>query len=365
MRQCLPPQSPRLRLPRTRPQPTVRQRTPRLPRWQRSVSRTPRGGKPCEASRDQQVRALRRPTFHTSPRHPSSQCSSLGKRSRRRHRRNIAPRLPSRHRPPSLAASPPTTASQDPGQPATVPPTATTVTASSIAEAITTGVRVSETFGQPRMPLIVRSDTAISSPPAPQTVPSPLATASTATQAASVPSATIPADFQMSSSADTAAEPPTAFFQTARSAIRAPGRQGTMTAAAPTQAGARPTAFENPMVAAAPAGPDTADGATIQPSAHPSSPIAIDAGIPAAPSTAPPTAAAIATPDDPSSTSRPASPAAQMAPVLVSLRHMADGTQRVTMRLDPPELGRVQVSIDRSPDALGARRRSPSRRPKP
>jgi hypothetical protein len=40
-----------------------------------------------------------------------------------------------------------------------------------------------------------------------------------------------------------------------------------------------------------------------------------------------------------------------MAPVLVSLRHMADGTQRVTMRLDPPELGRVQVSIDRSPDA--------------
>ena len=40
-----------------------------------------------------------------------------------------------------------------------------------------------------------------------------------------------------------------------------------------------------------------------------------------------------------------------MAPVLVSLRHTADGMQRVTMRLDPPELGRVQVRIDRPTDA--------------
>ena len=31
--------------------------------------------------------------------------------------------------------------------------------------------------------------------------------------------------------------------------------------------------------------------------------------------------------------------------------HMSDGTQRVTMRLDPPELGRVQVRIDRPTDA--------------
>ena len=30
---------------------------------------------------------------------------------------------------------------------------------------------------------------------------------------------------------------------------------------------------------------------------------------------------------------------------------MSDGTQRVTMRLDPPELGRVQVRIDRPTDA--------------
>ena len=40
-----------------------------------------------------------------------------------------------------------------------------------------------------------------------------------------------------------------------------------------------------------------------------------------------------------------------MDALLVSLRHMADGTQRVTMRLDPPELGRVQVRIDRPTDA--------------
>ena len=40
-----------------------------------------------------------------------------------------------------------------------------------------------------------------------------------------------------------------------------------------------------------------------------------------------------------------------MAPVLVSLGHMSDGTQRLTMRLDPPELGRVRVRIDRPIDA--------------
>ena len=78
----------------------------------------------------------------------------------------------------NLAASPPTTASQDPGQPATVPPTATTVTASSIAEATATGAAISDAVGQPRTPQIVRSEAAASSPPVQQTVPSPLAKAS-------------------------------------------------------------------------------------------------------------------------------------------------------------------------------------------
>jgi hypothetical protein len=40
-----------------------------------------------------------------------------------------------------------------------------------------------------------------------------------------------------------------------------------------------------------------------------------------------------------------------MERTLVSMGHMSNGTQRVTMRLDPPELGRVQVRIDRPTDA--------------
>jgi hypothetical protein len=45
------------------------------------------------------------------------------------------------------------------------------------------------------------------------------------------------------------------------------------------------------------------------------------------------------------------SPAAQLAPAVVSLAHAPDGTQRLTLRLDPPELGQVHVRIDRLPDA--------------
>jgi flagellar hook-length control protein FliK len=33
------------------------------------------------------------------------------------------------------------------------------------------------------------------------------------------------------------------------------------------------------------------------------------------------------------------------------MRHTSDGVQRITVRLDPPELGRVQVRIDRPTDA--------------
>jgi hypothetical protein len=40
----------------------------------------------------------------------------------------------------------------------------------------------------------------------------------------------------------------------------------------------------------------------------------------------------------------------------VSLGHKSDGTQRLTMRLDPPELGRVQVCIRPSGRRAGARR---------
>ena len=43
-----------------------------------------------------------------------------------------------------------------------------------------------------------------------------------------------------------------------------------------------------------------------------------------------------------------------MAPVLVSLGHTPDGATQLTVRLDPPELGHVEVRIDRLSDA-GAR----------
>jgi hypothetical protein len=97
---------------------------------------------------------------------------------------------------------------------------------------------------------------------------------------------------------------------------------------------------------ATPSGRDIAGGPPSAMSVQPSPPIAIDAAATATPFSAL-LPAAVAAPEDTSPASRPASPAAQMAPVLVSLGHKSDGTQRLTMRLDPPELGRVQVCIDR------------------
>ena len=46
-----------------------------------------------------------------------------------------------------------------------------------------------------------------------------------------------------------------------------------------------------------------------------------------------------------------ASAASQVAPALVSLAHAPDGAQRLTLRLDPPELGQVQIRIERPQDA--------------
>jgi chemotaxis protein MotD len=65
---------------------------------------------------------------------------------------------------------------------------------------------------------------------------------------------------------------------------------------------------------------------------------------PAAPSGAP---AALVSPQ----VHAAATPAAQIAPVLVSMAHAPDGAQRLTLRLDPPELGHVQIRIDRPQDA--------------
>jgi flagellar hook-length control protein FliK len=52
-----------------------------------------------------------------------------------------------------------------------------------------------------------------------------------------------------------------------------------------------------------------------------------------------------------SSTGQQTSPAAQITPALMHLGHAPDGAQRLTVRLDPPDLGHVQVKIDRPLDA--------------
>jgi len=62
---------------------------------------------------------------------------------------------------------------------------------------------------------------------------------------------------------------------------------------------------------------------------------------------APPVAGTITTP-----TPAPAGhPAAQITPALVSVAQSALGTQRLTIRLDPPELGTVQIHLEHPADA--------------
>ncbi|HME28136.1 MAG TPA: flagellar hook-length control protein FliK [Acetobacteraceae bacterium] len=118
-----------------------------------------------------------------------------------------------------------------------------------------------------------------------------------------------------------------------------------MASVAPGQPEAKPTALE-----AAPPQPlqDAPAIASAQPVA--SSPTDLAAAVlptvpqPASQPAAPTEAGATASP-------RTASPAAQIAPALVQTSHAPDGAQRLTMRLEPPELGRVQVRIDRPAEA--------------
>ena len=65
-----------------------------------------------------------------------------------------------------------------------------------------------------------------------------------------------------------------------------------------------------------------------------------------APAAAPASTAPVSAPN-----AQMASPAAQVAPALVAMGHAPDGAQRLTMRLAPPELGQVEIRIDRPPDA--------------
>ena len=67
----------------------------------------------------------------------------------------------------------------------------------------------------------------------------------------------------------------------------------------------------------------------------------------AAPTRTPEPAPAPAT----SAMAHPGSPAAQITPALMQTGQGPDGAQRLTVRLDPPELGHVQIKIDRPSDA--------------
>jgi len=90
----------------------------------------------------------------------------------------------------------------------------------------------------------------------------------------------------------------------------------------------------------------------IAPPAQPASQVATEPSLAVLPASAEPPAPVPATPPAPGS-SRPAvaSPAGQVAPVLVSMAHAPDGTQRLTLRLEPPELGHLQIRVERPPDA--------------
>jgi hypothetical protein len=95
--------------------------------------------------------------------------------------------------------------------------------------------------------------------------------------------------------------------------------------------------------------PDTSQSTTTQATTPSGTPLALHS-LPGDAATAPAAKSASAAP-----TSAPnahvASPAAQVAPALVAMGHAPDGAQRLTMRLAPPELGQVQIRIDRPPDA--------------
>jgi flagellar hook-length control protein FliK len=101
-----------------------------------------------------------------------------------------------------------------------------------------------------------------------------------------------------------------------------------------------------------PATHDAIGAADIAPVSQPSSQVATEASLALVPASTQPSATAPATPTA-AAASKPttASPAEQVAPVLVSMAHAPDGAQRLTLRLDPAELGHVQIHIDRPSDA--------------
>jgi flagellar hook-length control protein FliK len=72
---------------------------------------------------------------------------------------------------------------------------------------------------------------------------------------------------------------------------------------------------------------------------------------PATPLTAAAGAARSVAPTTVQAAAHPSGPAAQIAPTLISVAQSASGTHRLTIRLDPPELGTVQIRVEHPVDA--------------
>jgi flagellar hook-length control protein FliK len=116
---------------------------------------------------------------------------------------------------------------------------------------------------------------------------------------------------------------------------------------APSPAGTAAQALTGP---AAPAG----SAATASPNAAPLAALTGDMTIQAltpAPGPAPASSSATTPAASLAPQATHTSPLAQVAPALMTLATSATGTQRLTLRLDPAELGTVQVRIDRPADA--------------
>jgi flagellar hook-length control protein FliK len=197
-------------------------------------------------------------------------------------------------------------------------------------------------------------------PPIPQSAeaaerrqPGQAGSASVAEQSAPVP---IPGAASIASLLEANTSPPAprpsarqriAAVEYASVAARKPVGSVPLHAAAASPDEPRPSAANGPSA--------VRDVAGVAPAAAPASspvPVAAELSVPSLPGSTQSSTVAPATPTTPDAP-RPtvASPAEQVAPVLVSMAHAPDGGQRLTLRLDPPELGHVQIRIDRPSDA--------------
>jgi flagellar hook-length control protein FliK len=137
--------------------------------------------------------------------------------------------------------------------------------------------------------------------------------------------------------------------------------------AAPSSGGAEPpgTIANAPSATAAASASESLSAAPLTVPGGPSSdatpqasplPLAIPAtaaAISAAPAPLATTAAAppVAQTTTPAPAPASTAPAAQIAPTLISVAQSASGTQHLTIRLDPPELGTVQIRVEHPTDA--------------